>query len=128
MKRGVPCFMACRLALVTASGAFAQYVNPCDDDIARLCANVQPGGGRMAECLKQNEERLSPECRQQHLTEVGEALRQTQEACGDDMVKFCGSSLQKPGYQLLDCLKLNSTGLSPECKNKLLKALEHMHY
>jgi len=113
---------------MTASGAFAQGANPCDGDIARFCANLRPGGGAIADCLKQNEAQLSPECKEQHLAEVGEAIRQTEEACGDDSVKFCGSYLQQKGYRLLDCLKLNVTGLSPNCRTKLYEALRMMHY
>jgi hypothetical protein len=35
----------------------------CEDDIHTYCAGVQPGGGRIAGCLKQNKEKLSGECK-----------------------------------------------------------------
>ena len=34
----------------------------CRADFERLCSGVQPGGGRVVVCLKQNASRLSPDC------------------------------------------------------------------
>ncbi len=36
----------------------------CSDDAARLCAGIQPGGGRTVACLKQHQDELSDRCRQ----------------------------------------------------------------
>jgi len=36
----------------------------CADDARKLCANVQPGGGRIIACLKQNQSSLSDTCKQ----------------------------------------------------------------
>jgi hypothetical protein len=35
----------------------------CKGDAATLCPGVQPGGGRVAACLKQNEAKVSPACK-----------------------------------------------------------------
>lgn len=35
----------------------------CKADVERLCAGIQPGGGRIAGCLKQNEAQLSAACK-----------------------------------------------------------------
>lgn len=37
-------------------------VQACAADIARLCAGVQPGGGRIIGCLAANSQTLSPAC------------------------------------------------------------------
>jgi hypothetical protein len=120
--------VVCLVALVTVSPASAQYNNPCAGDIERFCGNIQPGQGRIADCLRENEAQLSPRCRQLHLGEVANALRQTQDACQTDSVKFCGSYLQPPGEGLLNCLKLNASGLSPACREKLYETLNLMQY
>ncbi len=36
----------------------------CADDAQRLCAGVQPGGGRVVACLKDHKDSLSDRCRQ----------------------------------------------------------------
>ena len=35
----------------------------CKADVEKLCAGIQPGGGRIAGCLKQNEAQVSPACK-----------------------------------------------------------------
>lgn len=35
----------------------------CDADIKKLCAGVQPGGGRILACLKQHQESVSDICK-----------------------------------------------------------------
>jgi hypothetical protein len=35
----------------------------CKADVASLCSGLQPGGGRIRECLKANREKLSDGCR-----------------------------------------------------------------
>jgi hypothetical protein len=36
----------------------------CDTDIQKLCAGVQPGGGRILACLKQHKDQVSDGCKQ----------------------------------------------------------------
>jgi hypothetical protein len=36
----------------------------CNEELAAVCPNVRPGGGRIVICLAQNSEALSPYCRQ----------------------------------------------------------------
>ncbi len=37
--------------------------NACKADIATLCPGIQHGGGRASSCLKQNEDKVSPACK-----------------------------------------------------------------
>jgi hypothetical protein len=46
----------------TASVAQAQE-RPCMADAARLCPDVEPGGGAQMQCLKAHKEELSPACK-----------------------------------------------------------------
>jgi hypothetical protein len=36
----------------------------CADDLDKFCAKIQPGGGRIAQCLKKNQANTSPACQQ----------------------------------------------------------------
>jgi hypothetical protein len=45
-----------------AAGARAQE-KPCMADAAKLCPNVEPGGGAQMQCLKEHKDELSPACK-----------------------------------------------------------------
>lgn len=47
-----------------ASPAQRQAAQACRTDIRTHCANVERGGGRIIACLRENSEKLSPDCRQ----------------------------------------------------------------
>ncbi|HEY8025118.1 MAG TPA: cysteine rich repeat-containing protein [Burkholderiaceae bacterium] len=58
------------LALLGA-GAYADDLQPtkldrlgsCRSDVQRLCANVEPGGGRIVACLRKNRDNVSADCK-----------------------------------------------------------------
>jgi Cysteine rich repeat len=50
-------------------GAPTPYVPPevqaaCAGDVQKLCAGIQPGGGRIIACLKQHKDQVSQQCKQ----------------------------------------------------------------
>jgi hypothetical protein len=49
-------------AAATTSGSSVHHPGPCHDDVQKFCSGVQKGGGRILDCLKQNEGKLSPRC------------------------------------------------------------------
>jgi hypothetical protein len=57
---------------------------PCMADAARLCPNVEPGGGAQMECLKAHKTELSPACKKKVMQakikqEENKELQQQQE-------------------------------------------------
>jgi len=54
-----------------------KLLQACGPDIQNFCSGVQPGGGRIASCLRPHIRQLSPECKGQ-LVEA-RARRQQQE-------------------------------------------------
>jgi hypothetical protein len=40
----------------------------CEADLRKLCAGVQPGGGRLAQCLQQNASSISQPCKEKLAT------------------------------------------------------------
>jgi hypothetical protein len=94
----------------------------CQDDAARLCKGVKPGGGGIARCLLEHASELSEPCkkeademegRRQKVQAMAQALR---EACKDDTVRFCGG-VQPGGARLGQCLKQHEGELSARCKD-----------
>jgi hypothetical protein len=47
-----------------ASGAGGAVADACHDDIQKLCPGVQPGEGRVKDCMKEHRRELSKECKQ----------------------------------------------------------------
>ena len=70
VKRLAGLFLLFLLTLSVATGAVAQQqrqadpavVSACTGDAQRLCGNVQPGGGRIAQCLRSHWGQVSPGC------------------------------------------------------------------
>ncbi len=128
MRRHLVYSAVCFFMCMAASGAFAQETNPCSKDISKFCSHLRPGSGVIADCLSQHEAELSPGCKKMHLSELSEVLSKVQQVCAADSSKFCGAELQQQGMPLLKCLRLNQSGLSPDCRTKLFEALDLMHY
>jgi hypothetical protein len=105
------------LAVCFSGPAGAQTKNPCAEDAAKLCKDVKPGGGRLAQCLKEHEKDLSPQCKES--VEAARAkAKEAYEACTDDIQTFCKEV--KPGAgRIVKCLRENEKQLSSECRQKL---------
>lgn len=100
-----------------AAPAERQRQGPCSDDVAKFCKDVQPGGGRMARCLKQHEQELSPSCKQ-HVSDVKKRVKEFRAACEDDVLTLCGD-IQPGGGRIVNCLKQHEQELTPDCKAKM---------
>jgi hypothetical protein len=88
----------------------------CAQDIKRLCKDMQPGGGRIAKCLKEHEAELSSECKS-HFT----AAQKGEGPCKEDWEKFC-KGVELGGGRVMKCLKEHEAELSPACKAQGAKA------
>ena len=84
---------------------------PCRKDIEQFCADIRPGDGRMAKCLRSHHGELSPECR----ARGKEILESAHEACHADVTKYCKEV--KPGEgRILACRKDHDKDLPTGCK------------
>jgi hypothetical protein len=86
----------------------------CRADVEKLCKGIQPGGGRIAMCLKQHESELSPRCRE-GIAEAKEQIKDFAEACKPDAEKLC-KGVQPGQGRIAQCLKQHEAELSAECK------------
>lgn len=56
---------ACQENIAKAKAQMQNFREACRDDMKKLCAGTQPGGGRIIQCMKQHEAELSPACKEQ---------------------------------------------------------------
>ncbi|MCX5849706.1 MAG: cysteine rich repeat-containing protein [Deltaproteobacteria bacterium] len=105
-----------------SSLSYAQNINKkgaCRADIEKFCKDVQPGQGRLVQCVKQHEAELSPACKEQ-IDVDKEKARDFIKACKPDAEKLCkGVALGKG--RIYRCLKANEAQLSPDCKTHFKK-------
>jgi hypothetical protein len=107
-------------AVAACFGTAGAQQGPCKDDVDKLCKDVQPGEGRIVDCLKTHKSEVSPKC-SSYLKQVQAQLKQVSNACEPDMEKFCWETpIGKGG--LAKCLKQHSEELSPDCKTSISKA------
>jgi hypothetical protein len=67
--RSLPVLATAAVLLAASAAASAQEAGrgvlrtACVDDYKKFCAVVQPGGGRIVQCLREHEKDLAPACR-----------------------------------------------------------------
>ena len=112
---------ATAVCLGVAFAGAALAAPSCKADVDKFCAQVKPGGGRIVQCLKQNEAQLSDSCKERMKMAQAE-MKEIKEACADDVQQYCAGT--KPGGgRIAHCLKAHQDKISAECKT----ALEQMH-
>ena len=107
------------LAALAAADAPQQGQWPCAEDFAKYCADIQPGVGRIAKCLKEHENDMSAACRE-HIAQVKQRSREVKEACEGDTLKFC-KDVQPGKGRIMRCLMEHDGELSTACREKLPK-------
>lgn len=110
--------LAGTFCLVMAANVYAEETSkPCAEDAAKLCKGVQQGEGRIARCMKEHENELSPACKQ-NIAKAKERVKEAAEACKGDAEKVC-KDVKPGGGRIAHCLKQNEDSLSPACKEEV---------
>jgi len=126
MRQGQRILAACAAFALTfsfAASAPAQTAQQaCAADIKALCAGVQQGEGRIAQCLRSNQQQVSPGC-QQAMAKASTLMKEVAQACEDDVHQYCAGAA--PGT-VKDCLRTNFRKLSMGCKRELFEAKRAM--
>jgi hypothetical protein len=93
-----------------------KFVDVCKADAKKLCGDVEPGDGRIAQCLAEHKAEIGKKCTV--------ALRRAKRvamfraACGADVKSLCPDV--KPGAgRIHQCLKTHEATLSETCKTRL---------
>jgi len=102
------------MLLLPSSMASAE-LGACLNDAKKLCPGVQPGGGKVRECLKTNVKDLSDDCKENLVKAVNI------KACAPDVKQFCAGT--EPGEDRIKaCMKTHLADLSDACKVALANA------
>jgi hypothetical protein len=109
--------IACEAPSEDTYEAPSENTHPCSDDLEKFCKDVQPGGGRIIECLENHENELSAACRVK-FQDVMKRINEAKEACAQDIENIC-KDVQPGGGRIARCLKENKEEISPECMEKL---------
>lgn len=108
------------LAAMHATRAAADDVlQPCQADVQKYCAQVKPGQGRMARCLKSHQADLSNACRT-HLKTMFDHMLEARQACQADAEKLCGDIRGGHG-RIVACLRRHEQELSDSCKDEMMR-------
>ena len=98
-------------AVCAVPRAFAKG-EACRAEMDKLCKDVQPGEGRVINCLREHDADLSATCRA-YVNTTSQYM-----ACIDDAARFCPKAEPGGGRQLA-CLRTHMSDLSTACKREL---------
>ena len=103
--------------LMSGSAVMAQPADkPCASDIKKICAGIQPGGGRIKGCIKSHWTDLSPTC-QDHLLTVAV----TAKVCTSDVANLCSGIVRGSGG-IRSCIKSHIADVSDPCRDAMSQA------
>jgi Cysteine rich repeat len=123
----VVALMAAMFAYTGLPPSASAQSRTCMDDVQQFCPGVQPGGGRIMQCLKAHETNLSAACKDQLQTAQshGQAAwthaQAILQACQRDMATLC-HDVSSGGGRMLQCLQQHQADLSAACQAALAPA------
>lgn len=122
MKRIILGHLLVIVGLLTMSVAQADdkgMRGACRADMKKFCKDVQPGGGRLAMCLKQHESELSTGCRER-IAEAKQDRKELSEACKADAENVC-KGVERGQGRIMRCLAENKEKLSSACQAEIVQ-------
>src|SRR3954451_16434260 len=106
------------LLFVAATTAMAQESpRPCAADIKAYCTNIEPGGGRIAACIKEHIGEFSPTCKVRLIRAIVAARE-----CAPDVKEQCAGT-RHSSEKVTPCLTEIPSNLTNVCKTAILSAI-----
>ncbi len=105
------------LGSVPAPPGAAQSI-PCTEEIRSYCADVQPGGGRLLQCLSAHRAQLTVACTQR-VEELQTLLAGPLGVCREDWVAHCYHARTGEPAGAVQCLRHYQQDVSPSCQKAL---------
>lgn len=99
----------------TGAGGRGRFRAACSEDLQRFCFGLQPGGGRLVQCLSSHTSELSAACGTV-IAATGRGGAKLHAACNQDLQRFC-VGVQPGGGRLIQCLSAHTSELSVACGN-----------
>ncbi|MEM7744432.1 MAG: cysteine rich repeat-containing protein [Pseudomonadota bacterium] len=124
MPRLIAFVGAAALSLFAAQATAEGLLTHCSTDIETLCADVEPGDGRVMSCLYAHSAVITDEC---HAATDGMArlmegffdrVAEVSEACATDLQDHC-TGVPAGGGAKFQCLRDLGGDLSSDCANML---------
>ena len=106
--------------------AITKLADDCGADISKFCKGLNLGGGRIADCLAQNEAKVSPSCKTsvanvvQSITQRERAQSAYSQVCRGDIAMRC-KGVKGDGY-ILACLNKGQKRVSEKCNQAIIDA------
>jgi Golgi apparatus protein 1 len=105
--------LAVLVGVVPAAQAHGGAMAACKEDARKLCGGVEPGEGRIRECMKAHEADLSDACKAA-VAQAKAKWEPVKEACRADQEKLCPGLTAGKG--LFQCMKAREADVSAACK------------
>ena len=99
------------------AGGGGKFRAACGEDLQRFCAGVQPGGGRLVQCLSSHTNELSAACGNV-IAAAGRGGAKIRAACDQDLQRYC-VGVQPGRGRLIQCLSSRTSELSTTCGNMI---------
>lgn len=115
LNKSIFAILASQVLLISlAAQPSGNQKNVCKADVKKYCGEVQPGDGKIIQCLISNESRLSQACK----LHVGN-WNNVRFACQQDQQKYCKGLTNA---KLQQCIRKNRKNFSAACKGAVNKA------
>ena len=98
-------------------GGGGKFRAACGEDVQRFCVGMQPGGGRLVQCLSSHTSELSAACGNM-IAAAGRGGAKIRAACDQDLQRYC-VGVQAGGGRLVQCLSSRTSELSTACTNMI---------
>ena len=108
-------FLVAMLLLPSSMASSVELTGACLKDAKAQCPGVQPGGGKIRDCLKTNMAALSDDCKDVLVKAINV------KACADDAKKYC-ADIKAGGGALETCMKAHVADVSDACKVAMANA------
>jgi len=107
--------LAAMLLLPASMASSVELTGACLKDAKAQCPDVQPGGGKIRDCLNTHIADLSDDCKAVLVKAINV------KACADDAKKLC-AGVEAGGGALEACMKSHVADLTDACKVALANA------